>query len=383
VRYRPSDSTTGVRGDLDTSPFNKGGLRGIYNKNCCFYALKILFDKMVKIKYILFNFFKLFLISSLCLLSLFFIIQILEDLPDIISGSQKFLLSNYILTLPSSFVLISPLITLLSGMFFVSEMLKANEIKIFEISGINSLKIFSMFLFASFIISSFTFYIKNYVVPKTIKGNEYQTSISFSSPSFLFKSDRYEKDGKFINIEISIILEDGSITSIRAKEGIEKEKNLWTFKEGKFYLIDKNTNLKKEENFNSKTFELPITSEILLVAGKNPDSIFINQLKNTIKELEKMGLSPFLLETYFNEKIAYPSLNLFILFAIFPFFLGKQKITRFLVLSLTIVIGFLSYGIYSFLIALSKSGKIPPFFGCWGLHLFVFISFLFTLFKFR
>ena len=94
---------------------------------------------MVKIKYILFNFFKLFLISSLCLLSLFFIIQILEDLPDIISGSQKFLLSNYILTLPSSFVLISPLITLLSGMFFVSEMVKANEIKIFEDKKVRTL----------------------------------------------------------------------------------------------------------------------------------------------------------------------------------------------------------------------------------------------------
>jgi len=336
---------------------------------------------MAKIKYILANFFKLFFISSLCLLLLFFIIEILDDLPDIISGEKGFIFSSYLYSLPSSFVQISPLITLLSGMFLASEMMKSNEIKVFEISGINTLKIFSVFLFASFLISIFTFCIKNFVVPQITKTESAQKSISFSSSLLLFKSDLFEGNGKFKNVEISIISKEGDIHSLKAKEGIYLGKKIWKFYNGTTYLIDKSGALKKSENFNSKTLDFPLSSEILIIAGKNPDSLKLKELKKVIKELKKLEFYPFLLLTYYIEKISYPLLNFFILLVVFPFFLVKQKITRFFVLSSTIFLGFLSYGIYSFFIALAKEGKISPFLGGWGFHLL--ISLLFIIVSFR
>jgi len=338
---------------------------------------------MVKAKYVLSNFFKLFIISCLCLLAIFFVIQILEDLPDIISGEKILNLVPYFLSLPYSFVQISPLITLLSGMFFVSEMVKGNEIKIFEISGINSFRIFSILLFSSLIICLFTFFIKNYTVPQTFffKENIYQKPISFSCSSLLFKSDTYDENEKFINPEISIISKDGSICLIKAKECINENKNLWTFIEGKINIIDKNGNLEKSESFSSKTVKLPISAEVILNTMKNPDSLKLNQLQNIIKEMKKNEISPYLFETYFYEKLGYPLLNFFILFAIFPFFFLKGKISKFFVLSATIVIGFLTYGIYTFFISLSKGGKVPPFIGGWIFHIIMFFSFLLLLYK--
>jgi len=331
---------------------------------------------MAKVKYILANFLKLFFISSICLLLLFFIIQILDDLPDIISGEKVFLFSSYLYSLPSSFVQISPLITLLSGMFLASEMMKSNEIKIFEISGINTLKVFSIFLFAAFLISIFTFYIKNFVVPQITKTESTQKPISFSSSSLLFKSDLFEGNGKFKNVEISIISKEGDIHSLKAKEGIYLGEKIWKFYNGTTYLIDKNGALKKSESFNSKTLEFPLSSEMLIIAGKNPDSLKLKESKRVIKELKELGFYPFLLQTSYIEKISYPLLNFFILLIVFPFFLVKQKITRFFVLSSTIVLGFLSYGIYSFFIALAKEGKILPFLGGWGFHLLIFLLFI-------
>jgi len=331
---------------------------------------------MAKVKYILTNFFKLFFISSLCLLLLFFTIQILDDLPDIISGEKVFLFSSYLCSLPSSFIQISPLITLLSGMFLASEMMKSNEIKIFEISGVNTLKVFSIFLFASFLISIFTFCIENFVVPRITKIERTQKSISFSSSSLLFRADLFEGNGKFKNVEISIVSKEGSIYSLKANEGIYLGEKIWKFYNGTTYLIDRNGVLKKSENFNSKTIKIPLSSEILVIAGKNPDSLKLKELKMLIKELKKLGFYPFLQQTYYIEKISYPLLNLFILLIVFPFFLMKQKITRFFVLSSTIVLGFLSYGIYSFFIALAKEGKIHPFLGGWGFHLLIFFLFI-------
>lgn len=336
---------------------------------------------MVKVKYILINFFKLFLISSISLLLLFFIIQLLDDLPDIISKQQEFLLSTYLLSLPASFVQISPLITLLSGMFLVLEMVKTNEIKVLEISGINVLKIFSILLFASLIVSGFTFYIENRVVPFTSKSNIYGSPISFSSASLLFNSEKVLKNKKFINVELSIISEKGEITSIRAKEAIYSGNNLWNFKKGTVFKLQQNGVLKRTENFELKTMKLPITEEILLLRGKNPDFMGISELKKLITEFKKIDVSPFFYKTYYYEKISYPLLNFFILFVVFPFFLVKQKITRFFVLSSTIVLGFFSYGIYSFFIALARAGKIPPFIGGWGFHIIISIFLILTILR--
>ncbi|MCM8807800.1 MAG: LptF/LptG family permease, partial [Candidatus Omnitrophica bacterium] len=99
-----------------------------------------------KVLYIFKNFLKLFLIISLIFVLLFLVIQILDDLASFLKGEKIFIFKNYLYTCPLLFVQISPIITILSVMLVLSEMIKNSELRILFISGIKPLILFYIFL---------------------------------------------------------------------------------------------------------------------------------------------------------------------------------------------------------------------------------------------
>ncbi|HOK56886.1 MAG TPA: LptF/LptG family permease [bacterium] len=327
--------------------------------------------------YIFLNFLKFFFIISLLFVILFLIIQILDDLTDFLVHRKTFILKNYLYTCPLLFVQISPIITTLSTMLILSEMLKNNEIKILFLSGINPRKVFSIFLFCGFFASVFTFVLKNYVSPplmRKLSNRIIQSSIAFSSPKYFFYSEKLE-DSYFINVEFSEYFEDGRFITIKAKKAKNFSDLNWIFENGNLWEFDSEKNLIKKEKFSKKIVSILLTSEILSISSIDIETLSFFQLSSILNKMRKLGINPVSLTTYTYEKVSYPFLNFFLIFIIFSFLKKSQKISNLYVFSFSFLFSFFSYFLYVFFFSLSKNAKIHPLLGSLGVP-FVILAFI-------
>lgn len=333
-----------------------------------------------KFFYIFGNFLKFFVLISILFIIFFLIFQVLDDLVDFFRYKRPIIFKNYIYTCPLLFVQISPIITILSLMLILSEMIKNNEVKVLFISGIKPLYIFSIFLICGFFSSIFTFSIKNFVSPPLIKKISHKTlqnSISFSSPNYFFYSEKLY-DNKFINVEFSEYLTNGEIITIKAKEAENYKDTSWIFINGYLWRFDKNKNLLLREKFNIKNVNIPLTAEILSISNIDVETFSVFQLKKIIKKMTHLKLKPISLITYFNEKISYPLLNFFIVFVIYNFLIKGSKISNLYVFSFSFLFSLFIYSVYIFFFSLSKNAKFHPTIGTWIVHYGILIYFFIT-----
>ncbi|MCM8804479.1 MAG: LptF/LptG family permease [Candidatus Omnitrophica bacterium] len=330
-----------------------------------------------KFFYVFWNFLKFFIIISIIFVIFFLIFQVLDDLTDFFKYKKPIIFKNYIYTLPLLFVQISPIITILSLMLIISEMIKNNELKVLFISGIKPLYIFSIFLICGFFSSIFTFSVKNFLSPKLIKKVSYQklqNSIAFSSSNYFFYSDKLYGN-KFINVEFSEYLESGEIVTIKAERAENYKDTNWIFINGYFWRFDDNKNLILREKFSIKNVNIPLTAEILSISNIDVEKFSLFQLKKIIKKMVDLKLKPISLITYFNEKISYPLLNFFITFLLYTFLTKSSKISNLYVFSFSFLFFLFIYSIYIFFFSLSKNAKLNPFIGTWIVHFCVLIYF--------
>lgn len=336
-----------------------------------------------KFLYIFLNFIKIFIVSSIFFLVLFLVIQILDDLADLLKYKKTFVFKNYIYSLPFLFVQISPIITILSSMLILSEMLKNNEIKTLSISGVKPSKIFFIFLFCGFVVSCISFSIKNFISPvllKKISNRITETSIVFSSPEYFFYCEK-NIEGKFINVEFSEYSEDKKLRTIKAKIGENINGNEWIFKNGTIWEFDKEGYPVKKENFTFKKIYIPLTSQILSVSILDIETLSFFELLKIIGELENLKINPVSLKTYLNEKLSYPLLNFFIIFIIFPFLEYPHKISNLYVFSFSFLVSLFLYFLYALFFSLAQNGKIFYPLGAWIIPIFTLFYFLSVKFK--
>lgn len=334
-----------------------------------------------KFIYIFLNFLKLFILISFLSVLLFLIIQILDDMADFLRHQKEFVFKNYLYTLPLLFVQISPIITILSLMLILSEMVKNNELRVFFYSGIKMIYIFSIFLFCGFFSSIVSFSFKNFVSPyfiSKIKNQKINFTISFSSPDYFFYSERKEGN-EFLNVEFSEYFKNGEILTLKAEKGINYEGSEWVFKNGYLWLFDSKKNLIKKEKFQIKNIKIPLSSEILSISSIDIESFSCFQLYNIIRKLKDLKLYPVSLIAYFNEKISYPFLNFFIIFVTFPFLKKTTKISNIYVFSFSFLFSIFIYSTYILFFSLSKNAKISPFIGTWIIPIGILIYFLLSV----
>ncbi len=338
-----------------------------------------------KVSYIFINFLKFFIIISVLFVVLFLVIQILDDLANFLKGEKVFVFRNYLYTCPLLFVQISPIITILSSMLILSEMIKNYELKVLFISGMKPVYIFSIFLLCGFFASILTFSIKNFVSPVLIKKINDQISnmpVVFTSANYFFYSEKV--DGKnFINVEFSEYFEDKKVRTFKAEIAQNYRDTEWIFKNGVLWEFDFKKDLINKEKFDVKNVNIPLSSDMLSVSDVNIESYSFFQLFRIIKKMEKLKLKPVSLISYYHEKISYPFLNFFIIFVIYTFLKKSYKISNIYVFSFSFLFSFFIYFLYILTFTLSKNAKIPPFIGGWIIQFTLLTHFFLQIKKFE
>ncbi|MGC8977165.1 MAG: LptF/LptG family permease [Candidatus Ratteibacteria bacterium] len=331
-----------------------------------------------KFLYIFLNFMKFFLVISIIFLIFFIVIQFLDDLTDFLKYKREIFFKNYIYTSPLLFVQISPIITILSLMLVLSEMIKNCELRVFFISGIKPLYIFSIFLICGFFSSILSFAIKNFVSPPLIKKLNYSKPkfpVVFSSPKYFFYSEKFDGEN-FINVKFTEFLNNGEIIILKAEKAKNYRDEEWVFINGQIWKFDNRRNLiYKEEFITIEKVKMFLTSEILSVSEIDVEKFSFFQLQKIIKKMKELKLKPVSLISYLYEKISYPILNFFITFVIYQFLTKRGKFSNLYVFSFAFLFSLFLYGIFIFFFSLSKNGKIPQIFGLWTVHFFILIYF--------
>ncbi|MCX8082208.1 MAG: LptF/LptG family permease [bacterium] len=332
---------------------------------------------MIKTRYTISTFLKLFFLVSISFILLFFFIEIIDNLYSILKHGGRFSILNSLYKLPSIFVEISPIITFLSSMFLLGEMVKYGEIRVLEFSGIRPISILKMLFICGFIISAFVFYIKNFISPQLLRkiGEKQEIGIlSFSTDRYFLYSERFVPPSDFIRIQFSEILENNEIITINAASAVYIGSNIWLFKQGKFWYFDSKGFLKNSESFDSKIMSILIEPDIIVETSRDINELSYKDIRNMLYEFKKLNIISIYLKGAYQERFAYPLLNMFLLFILVPFFYIKHKISRVFVLGLSIFLSFICYGIYSSGLTLAKNGKIPTFLGVWLVHILLVIS---------
>ncbi|MCM8818197.1 MAG: LptF/LptG family permease [Candidatus Omnitrophica bacterium] len=316
---------------------------------------------------------------------LFSVIQILDDLYSFIKGEKIFMLKNYLYTCPLLFVQISPIITILSLMLILSEMIKNYELKVFLISGVKPINIFYIFLFCGFFSAIITFSVKNSISPyflKRINGQISRIPIAFTSHNYFFYAEKVEGK-KFINVEFSEYYEEGGFRTFKIEIAENYDGNVWIFKDGFLWEFDKEKNLINKEKIDVKKVNIPLTYEILSVLNIDIETFSFFQLLRVIKKMEKLGLKPVTLISCLYDKIAYPFLNFFIVFVIYTFLRKREKISNLYVFSFSFLFSFFIYFLYILTFSLSKNAKIPPILGTWIIQIILLAHFFYQIKNFE
>jgi len=326
---------------------------------------------MIIKRYVFAGFFVMFFVASAAFLALEVCVRMLGDVLALFRPGASFTPVVYFLQLPSIFVQISPVITMMSALFLLTEMLKNHEVRVLEAGGIPSRFLALLFLGAGLLVGIFVFGVNDRLVPvceRRLKPVGPVANLHFTSPGLFLYSARFAPPDLFEDIRIAEGVAPGPIRVIQGREARYRD-GRWRIADGRFWLFDRTGKLVREEVFGEMVVTLAIEPVFLLENTRPPEEMSAIELTFLLKRLRRFDIAPVALAAAIQDKIAYPFLNLFILLAGLPFFFWRNSLSRFFVMSFSVLSAFFFYGMYSICYALARNGKVPVFFGAWTVHI--------------
>jgi lipopolysaccharide export system permease protein len=336
---------------------------------------------------------KILTLTELAGMVMFMNIEFFEHMDIFTSSLRNFLLSvGYLfLRVPYYFNLILPLAFLISMLILLMLMIRRNEMIVIRTSGISTVSLMKPVVSFSLLLILFSFILSEWVIPGASNASEYlyRAKIKKDESYVVFKNDRiwFKRDNTISNIDffdnkkdiikgLTVIELAPDYTIKRrfdAKEGIWKD-GIWVFSDvsERTFGAGGITSKKTYRQLKNLVQEPP---SVFKVVEKNPEEMGYGELSRYIKRLRLDGHDArrYLVDLY--NKIAFPFINLIMVFAAFSVGLRYTKTKHiskgiFTGMSLGIFYWFL----HSVSLSLGYSEIFPPLFAAWFSNL-MFLSF--------
>lgn len=327
---------------------------------------------------------KFLLITEFAGLVLFITIEFIEHMDIFTSSFNSFLVSLvYIaLRLPQYFNLLLPLASLISMLIFLILMVRNNEIIAARTSGISTLSLMKPFIgFASALII-ISFIIAEWIMPYAANTADYlyRVKIKKEDSYVHFKNDRiwFKRNNILSNIDyydakkdvikgltVIELTDDFAIKKrIDAKEGVWKDSS-WTFKQVIERTFGDNIIQTKKVQAEVKGL-IKETPAMLKVGDKNPEEMGFKDLQKYIRRLKRDGhdVRRYLVDLY--NKIAFPFINLIMVFVAFSVGLRYTK-TKHVAKGILVgvCVGILYWFVHNICLSFGYAETFPPFFAAW------------------
>jgi lipopolysaccharide export system permease protein len=335
---------------------------------------------------------KLLFVTELAGIIMFITIEFFERMDIFTRSFNNFLLSMlYILLRTPYYIhLILPLAFLISILILLILMVRGNEMIVVRTSGISTASLMKPLLAFSLVLVALSFVLAEWIIPFTSSASDYlyrvklkgeEAKVFFKNNSIWFKRNNVIYNIDFFDAKKDMIkgltvLELSETFSVNkrydAQEGVFKD-NAWYFKNVTERTFNEKGLVAKKtyEQFKDLFREPP---SIFKTADKNPEDMGYQELSRYIRRLQRDGhdIKRYLVDLY--DKIAFPFINLIMVFAAFSVGLRYMK-TKHISIGIFsgILLGACYWVCHSISLSLGYSEIFPPLFAAWFSNL-LFIS---------
>jgi len=343
-------------------------------------------------RYLLYSAIKYLLIAQLAGVSMFLVIEFFQHTDRFTVSLHAFVMVVlYILLLfPYYFNLILPLAFLVSMLIVLILMIRGNEMIVARTSGISTLSLMKPFVGFSLVLVLISFALAEWIVPLSANASNYiyQVKIRGEESHVFIKNDRiwFKRDQIICNIDffdtkkdiikgLTVLELDNNFAVIKrtdAQQGVWKN-NAWDFTNVAVRTFEKNGNITKK-TYPRMTNIINEQPSIFKIVERNPEEMSYRELYRYISRLKEDGhdVRRYLVDLY--NKIAFPFINLIMVFAAFSVGLRYAK-TKHVSKGIFsgILVGALYWFVHSVSLSLGYSEIFPPLFSAWFSNL-VFIA---------
>lgn len=357
-------------------------------------------------RYILKSVLAIFFGCLFTFLFLYIIIDVFSHLDDILKQQVGIIiLAEYYLSfLPIIFVQVTPISCLLSILYTFGKLNRDNEIIAMRSSGLSIFQISKTVIVFGIIASAFVFWVNDRFVPQSLawteqiktameKGSKKQegkkqesiTNLSmYGLKNRLYFISRFNAEtSTMYGITILEHDEHQNITKkIVANKGVYSE-GLWKFYQCITYDFDQNGQIKEEPHFaQEEIMSIPESPSDFLSQRQRPDFMTIAQIDDYIWKLSKSGAVSVVnnLKVDLYQRFTMPLTSVIIILLGIPFSLMiRKRATGLSSIGVSIMVGFLYYGLNAISIALGKKGMFPPLVAATLSHIIALISSLYLI----
>lgn len=336
---------------------------------------------------------KSFLSSFIWCLFVFVIMAVIIDIFSFIDDIVKYkiplqsIIAFYVYYTPTIFIQVTPMATLLSTIYMLSNLNKNNEITAMKSSGISLWRILAPLFVIGFLISASTFIINDKVIPisskisQMIRREELEKYKAGDKQAKLIENVAIYGTGNRIvfarnydtaNKKLGDIIIHEHDVSENLIFKITAQSGMWTGGAWKFYkvIIYKVNNagkiMGKPEFFSEKVIPLKERPRDFVNREWKADFMSYKELRNYIENFRGSGMKimkSLLVDLHY--KVAFPFISLIIILAAAPFALLSLRGGVMIGIGMSIVIGLLYYAVIAISLAFGKAGIFPPMLAAW------------------
>ncbi|HBA53416.1 MAG TPA: LPS export ABC transporter permease LptG [Syntrophorhabdus aromaticivorans] len=344
-------------------------------------------------KYLVSHVMKFLVITESAGLVMFITIEFFEHMDLFTSSLNNLMLGMGYITLriPYYVNLMLPLAFLISILVLIIMMVRNNEIIAARTSGISTVSLMKPLIVFALGLVVFSFVVSEWIMPYTANAADYlyRVKIKKEESHVFFKNDRiwFKRDNVISNIDLFDAKND-TITGLTVMElsddftisrRIDARTGAW---KGSSWLFSSVVERTFEENAISskKTYDelqdlIKVSPAALKVSERNPEDMGYKELSKYIRRLKRDGhdVRRYVVDLY--NKIAFPFINLIMVFAAFSVGLRYTK-TKHIAKGIFsgISVGIFYWFLHSICLSLGYSEIFPPIFAAWLSNMLFFSS---------
>lgn len=324
------------------------------------------------------------LVAQLAGISLFLLIEFFQHTDRFTKSAHAFamVLAYVLLLVPGYFNLILPLAFLISMLIVLILMIRGNEMIVVRTSGISTLSLMKPFVGFSIMLVLLSFIMAEWVVPLSANASNYiyQVKIKGEESHVFIKNDRiwFKRDKRICNIDFydtkKDIIKGLTVLDLNPDFSVNQRTDAaegkWQDGSWRFTGISVRT-FGKNGYITKKTY--PTMSNIITeppsvfkIVERNPEEMSYRELRRYISRLKEDGhdVRRYLVDLY--NKMAFPFINLIMVFAAFSVGLRYAK-TKHVSKGIFsgILVGAFYWFFHSVSLSLGYSEIFPPLFSAW------------------
>jgi lipopolysaccharide export system permease protein len=335
-------------------------------------------------KYLALNMLKYLMMAQFAGLVMFVTIEFLEHMDIFTDSFNSFLLSlvYILLRIPHYFNLLLPLASLISMLILLIMMVRNNEIIAARTSGISTISLMKPFIAFAFALIIFSFIIAEWIMPYAANAAEYlyRVKIKKEDSYVHFKNNRiwFKKDNILSNIDFFDAKKD-TITGLTIieladdftiKKRIDAMEGTWKDSAWLFTTVIERTfgdnAIQSKKVYSEMKGLINETPAMLKVGQRNPEEMGYKDLLRYIHRLKREGhdVRRYLVDLH--NKMAFPFINLIMVFVAFSVGLRYTK-TKHIAKGILVgvCVGILYWFIHNICLSFGYAETFPPFFAAW------------------